>query len=144
MPLLKLEIHFFPLFAYMLWQIELKFCIWLCFTVLQIKFKCFNLLQISALFSSMHWNIELKFCIWLCLTVQQIKFECSQFLWELCPFWNLEYWKYSFLHFSLTCFDIISWICTWLCLMYYRSRSSVISQCPSGSPCVNPFSVLSS
>ena len=83
-----------------------------------------------------------------------------QFLWELCPFWNLEYWKYtvfrtfllhaltywaeilhmtlfyctidqvwvlsifvgvmpllelrilkihSFLHFSLTCFDILSW-----------------------------------
>ena len=28
------------LFSYMLWHIELKFCIWLCFTVLQIKFEC--------------------------------------------------------------------------------------------------------
>ena len=25
------------------------------------------------------------------------------------PFWNLNYWKYSFPHFSLTCFDILSW-----------------------------------
>ena len=43
----------------------------------------------------MLWHIELKFCIWLCFTVLQIKFECRQFLWELCPFWNLEYWKYT-------------------------------------------------
>ena len=28
------------LFSYMLWHIELKVCIWLCFTVLQIKFEC--------------------------------------------------------------------------------------------------------
>ena len=27
-------------FSYMLWHIELKFCIWLCFTLLQIKFEC--------------------------------------------------------------------------------------------------------
>ena len=26
-------------FSYMLWHIELKFCIWLCFTLLQIKFE---------------------------------------------------------------------------------------------------------
>ena len=29
---------FSALFSYMLWHIELKFCIWLCFDVLQIKF----------------------------------------------------------------------------------------------------------
>ena len=29
-------------------------------------------------------------------------------MWELCPFWNLKYWKYSFPHFSLSCFDILS------------------------------------
>ena len=34
------NIQFSPLFSYMLWHIELKFCIWLCFTILQIKFKC--------------------------------------------------------------------------------------------------------
>ena len=32
--------QFSTLFSYMLWHIELKFCIWLCFTVLQIKFEC--------------------------------------------------------------------------------------------------------
>ena len=97
----------------MLWHIELKFCIWLCFTVLQIKFECrqfasifvgvmplleLKLVEIhsfSALFSYMLWLIELKFCIWLYFTVLQIKFECRQFLCELCPFWNSEYWKYT-------------------------------------------------
>ena len=34
------NIQFSALFSYMLWHIELKFCIWLCFTVLHIKFKC--------------------------------------------------------------------------------------------------------
>ena len=32
--------QFSALFSYTLWHIELKFCIWLCFTVLQIKFQC--------------------------------------------------------------------------------------------------------
>ena len=49
----------------------------------------------AAIFSYMLWHIELKFCIWLCFTVLQIKFECRQFLCELYPFWNPEYWKYS-------------------------------------------------
>ena len=31
---------FSTLFSYMLWHIELKFCTWLCFDVLQIKFDC--------------------------------------------------------------------------------------------------------
>ena len=99
---------FSALFSYMLWHIELKFCTWLCFNVLQIKFECRQFassffgvmpllelrileIQFSALFSYMLWHIELKFCIWLCFTVLQIKFECRQFLWELCPFWNSKY-----------------------------------------------------
>ena len=32
--------QFSALFSYMLWHIELKLCIWLCFTVLQIKYEC--------------------------------------------------------------------------------------------------------
>ena len=43
MPLLELkilEIHGFPHFSYTHWHIDQKFCIWLCFTVLQIKFEC--------------------------------------------------------------------------------------------------------
>ena len=35
-----LEIHRLALFSYMPWRIELKCCTWLCYTVLQIKFKC--------------------------------------------------------------------------------------------------------
>ena len=31
---------FSALFSYMLWHIELKFCTWLCFNVLQVKFEC--------------------------------------------------------------------------------------------------------
>ena len=89
--------QFSTLFSNMLWRIELKFCLWLCFTVLQIKFKCRQFAssfvgvmpllgtknagntQFSALFSYMLWHIELKFCTWLCFTVLQIKFECRQF-----------------------------------------------------------------
>ena len=33
-------VQFSALFFYMLWHIELKLSIWLCFTVLQIKFEC--------------------------------------------------------------------------------------------------------
>ena len=133
MPLLEwriLKIHSFPhIFSYTLWHIELKFCILLCFAVLQIKFQCRQFpsiflwsntpfgtkntenTQFSALFSYTLWHIELKFCISICFTVLQIKFECLLFaliflgdmpllelrifLWELCPFWNLEYWKYT-------------------------------------------------
>ena len=85
-------------------------------------------IQFSTFFSYMLWHIELKFCIWLCFTVLQIKFECRQLLWELCPFWNLNYWKYSFPHFSPTCFDILSWnFAHDFVLMYYRSSFSVVN-----------------
>ena len=90
------NMQFSALFSNMLWNIELNFYIWICFTVLQIKFNCREFasifvgvmpllehrileLQFSALFSYMLWHIELKFCIWLCFTVLQIKFECREF-----------------------------------------------------------------
>ena len=202
-----------PIFCtFLLWHNELKFCTWLCFNVLQIKFECRHFASIfirpsgrimvwwcpsvrpsvrvsvrpfSALFSYMLWLIELKCCTWLCSNVLQIKFECRQFasifvgvmpllglklleihnfphfsltcfdilswnfaygfvvlyyrsgsnvvnlrqfLWELCPFWNLNYWKYSFPHFSLTCFDILSWNLAYdFVLLYYRSSLSVVN-----------------
>ena len=102
-----------------------------------------------------------------------------QFLWELCPVWNLEYWKYTvfrtfllhaltywaeilrmtlfyctidqvrvssifvgvmplsglrilkiniFPHFSLTCFDILSWNFAYdFILPYYRSSLIVLN-----------------
>ena len=70
----------------------------------------------SALFSYMLWQIELKFCIWLCyFTVLETKFECHQFasifggvgVMPLLEHRILEI--HSILHFSLTCFGILSW-----------------------------------
>ena len=87
MPLLELtiqEIHSFPHFSHTFFDIELKFYIWLCFTVLQIKFECrqfasifvgvmplleLTLLEIHSLphFSpTCFGHIELKFFIWFC------------------------------------------------------------------------------
>ena len=61
----------------------------------------------------MLWHIELKFCIWLCFTVLQIKFKCRQFasiFVGVMPLLELRILKiYSFPHFSLTCFDLLSW-----------------------------------
>ena len=69
--------------------------------------------QFSALFSSILWHIELKFYTWLCFTVLQIKLECRQFasiFVEVMPLLGLRKLEiHSFPHFSLTCFDILSW-----------------------------------
>ena len=108
--------QFSAFFSYMLWHIELKFCIWLCFTVLQIKFECrqFALmfvgvmplleLRILKIHSFPHFSLS-------CFDILSSNFaydfvspyyrsslsvvNLRQFLWELCPFWNLKYWKYT-------------------------------------------------
>ena len=81
--------QFSTLFSYMFWHIRLKFCIWFCYTVLQIKLECRQFasilvgvmpllkLRILEIYSFPHFS--LTFCIWLCFTVLQIKFECRQF-----------------------------------------------------------------
>ena len=86
----------------------------------------------SSLFSYMLWHIELKFCTWLCFNVLQIKFECHYFasIFEgVMPLCELRIWEiHSFPRFSPTCFDILSWnFAHDFVVMYYRSRSSVIS-----------------
>ena len=130
----------------MLWHIELKFCIPLCFTVLQIKFECCQLqshfvgvmpllelrvLEIhsfSTLFSYMFWHIGLKFYIWLCFTLLKIKFECCQFpsLFDgVIPISECRILK---IHFSLTRFDILSWNFAYdSVLLYYRLSLSVLT-----------------
>ena len=80
----------------------------------------------------MLWHIELKFCIWLCFTVLQIKFECRQFasiFVGVMPLLELKLLEiHSFPHFSLTCFDILSWNFAYdFVLLYYRSSSSVVN-----------------
>ena len=83
-------------------------------------------------FSYMLWHIKLKFCIWLCFTVLQIKFECRQFasiVVGVLPLLELRILKiHSFQHFSLTCFDILSWNFAYIFVSpYYRSSSSVVN-----------------
>ena len=141
--------QFSALFSYMLWDIELKFCVSLYFDARKIKFEChqfpsifavvmpllnFKLtnMQFSALFSYMLWHIELKFCKWLCFTVLQIKFECGQFasiFVGVMPLLELRILEmHSFPHFSLPFFDILSWNFIYdFVLLYYRSSYSVVN-----------------
>ena len=108
--------QFSALFSYMLWHIELKCCIWLCFTVLQIKFECrqfpskfvgvmplleCRILKIHSFphfsftrFDLLSRNFAFHFVLlydWSSSSVINLR----QVLWELCPFWNLECWKYT-------------------------------------------------
>ena len=55
--------------------------------------------------------------------------------WELCPFWNLEYWKYTvFRTFILHALIYWAEILHMTFLMYYRSSSSVVNFCRSYIP----------
>ena len=108
--------QFSALFTYMLWHIEFKFCIWLCLNVPQSKFECHHFasifvgvmplceLRILEIHSFPHFSLT-------CFDILSSNFahdffllyyrssssvvNLRQFLWELCPFWNLEYWKYT-------------------------------------------------
>ena len=173
--------QFSALFSYMLWHIELKFCVSLSSYEHSIKFECrqfpsifvgvMPLLKLKKMeihsfpqfsptcFDILSWNFAYDFFV-LYFESSSSVVNLRQFLLELCPFWNLEYWKYtvfrafllhaltywakilhmtlsycttdqvwepsifvgvmplfklkkleiiSFLHFSLTCFYILSW-----------------------------------
>ena len=50
--------------------------------------------QFSALFSYMLWRIEMNFVLMYIRSISSIVNVC-QFFFELCPFSNLEYWKYT-------------------------------------------------
>ena len=108
--------QFSALFSYMLWHIELIFCIWLCFIVLQIKFECrqfasmfvgvmppleLRILKILsfphfslACFDILSWNFAYDFVLSYYRSSSSV-INLRRCLWELCPFWNLEYWKYT-------------------------------------------------
>ena len=107
---------FSALFSYTLRHIELKFCIWLCFNVLQIKFECrqfpsifvgvmplleLKILEIHSVpyfslicFDISSWNFAYDFVLLYYRSSSSIV-NFRQLLWELCPFLNLEYWKYT-------------------------------------------------
>ena len=123
--------QFSALFSYMLWHIDLKFCVSLYFYARKIKFEYhqfpslfagvmllfnFKLLQICSFphFSSTCFDIlSSNFVYDFVFNVPQSKFECRHFasifvgVMPLCELRILEI--HSFPHFSLTCFDILSW-----------------------------------
>ena len=108
--------QFSALFSYMLWDIKLKFCVWLYFNARKIKFEChqfpsifagvmpllnFTLLQIHSFphfsltcFDILSWNFAYDFVLLYYRSSLSVV-NLRQFLWELCPFWNLNYWKYT-------------------------------------------------
>ena len=126
---------FSALFSYMLWHIELKFCTWLCFNVLQIKFECHYFASIfegvmplcelriweihsfphfsPTCFDILSWNFAHDFVL-MYYRVSTSVISLCQFLKELCLFWNLEYRKYivflSFPLHALTYWAELSWI----------------------------------
>ena len=146
----RVSVHpFSALFSFMLWHIELEFCTWLCFNVLQIKFECrqypsifvgvMPLLELRILkihsfphfsftrFDILSWNFAYDFV----LLYYRSKFECRQFLSifvGVMPLLELRILKiHSFPHFSLTCFDLYSWNFAYdFVLLYCRSSSSVV------------------
>ena len=117
----------------MLWHIELKFCIWLCFTVLQIKFECrqfasifvgvmplleLRILEIHSFphfsrtcFDVLSWNFAYDFV----LLYYRSSLSVVNFVGVM-PLLELRILKiHNFLHFSLTCYIELK-ICIWLCL----------------------------
>ena len=108
--------QFSTLFSYMLWHIEFKFCIWLCFNVPQSKFECRHFasifvgvmplceLRILEIHSFPHFSLtcfDILSCnfaydfVLLYYRSSSSVVNLRQFWLELCPFSNLEYWKYT-------------------------------------------------
>ena len=95
---------FSALFSYMLWHNELKFCTWLCFNVLQIKFECRH-------FASIFEGV--------------MPSDSPSVRPSDSPSGSPSA---RFPHFSHTCFDILSWnFAHDFVLLYYRSSSSVVN-----------------
>ena len=130
--------QFSALFSYMLWDIELKFCISLYYDARKSKFEChqfpsifdgvmplfnFKLLQICSFphfspscFDILSWNFAYDFVLLYYRTSSSVANFPSIFVGVM-PFLELRILKiHSFPHFSLTRFDILSWnFCIWLC-----------------------------
>ena len=129
--------QFSAFFSYMLWHIELKFCTWLCSTVLQFKIECrrfasiivgvMPLLELIILrihnfphfsftcFDILSWNFAYDFVLLYFRSSLRVV-NLRKFLWELCSFWNLQYENTQFsAFFSYMLWHIELKFCTWLC-----------------------------
>ena len=119
----------------MLWHIELKFCIWLCFAVLQIKFECCQfasifvgvmpLLELTILkihsfphfsltcFAILSWNFAYDFLLLYYRSSSSVVNFCRSYA----PFgtWNTENTQFSaLLSYMLWYIELKVYIC--LCL----------------------------
>ena len=140
--------QFSALFFYMFWHFDLKFCIWLCFYECKIKFELgygriiigrvmplwlwkFVIIHSFPHFSHtcfdiFSWNLVYDFAVINIRSSSSVVIFVN-FCWVM-PLLNLEYWKYSFPHFSHTYFDIISWNLVYdFVVMNFRSSLSVIN-----------------
>ena len=123
----------------MLWHIDLKFCIWLCFTVLQIKLECrqfasifvgvmplleSRILEIHSFphFSLTSLNIlNWKFAYYFIF----LYYRSSLSVVNLGLLWS---YGHSFPHFSPTCFDILIWNFVYhFIFMHVRSSLNAIN-----------------
>ena len=134
----------------MLWHIFLKLCVSLYFYARKIKFEChqfpslfagvmllfnFKLLQICSFphFSPTSFDIlSSNFVYDFVLMYHRASLSVvilQQFLFRVMPLCELGILEiFSFPHFSLTCFDVLSWNFAYdFVLLYYRSSSSVIN-----------------
>ena len=138
----------------MLWHIEVKFCIWLCFNILQIKFECRHSVSILNKFLKelcLFFNLEYRQCVHIHVVFCKILLHVSTywpeillmtfFLWtskqvrvsSICvifcrsfaPFWNLNIENTVFRTYVL--YALTYWAETFFFIFYFlfmRFRSS--------------------
>ena len=107
--------RFSELFSVILWDVDLKFGIWLCLDMIQIKFDfCLGwptFTWVIDLFSVILCDIDLKFGIRLCLDLVQIKFDFClgwpTFTWVIALCKNVR--PLGFPNFSQSSFEILTW-----------------------------------
>ena len=113
----------------MLWHIVLLFCIWLCFTVLQIKFECRQFASVFynfLLHALTYWAVILHMTLFYC-TTDQVRVSSIRVNWcgSYAPLELRILEIHSFPHGSLTCFDILS--CYFVSLFYCTSDQVRVS-----------------
>ena len=153
--------QFSALFSYILWDIELKFCIWLCYTVILIKFNqivhlcrflwelchCWNLeywkytvFRTFLLHALTYWAEILHMTLFYCTTDEVwVSSICINFCWSYAPFGtkNTEKTQFSAL-LSYTLWHIELKFYIWL--LFYCTPDQVrvlsirINFCRSNAP----------
>ena len=126
-PSLRLSVTVFRIFSYMLWHIELKICMSLSSYEHLIKFECRQFPSIFVIFWNLkYWNYTvfrsfllhaltywaeiLPMSLFCCTTYQVWVSSISVIFVGVMPLLELRILEiHRFPHFSLTCFDILSW-----------------------------------